>query len=58
MSRLPDDKLRVVVQTRAPVVPRLDSAGVFRGHREVHILHGGETYRLRITRQQKLILTK
>lgn len=28
------------------------------GRNEVHILHAGQIYRLRITRQNKLILTK
>ena len=36
----------------------LDSARLFDGREEVLILHGGETYRLRRTRQGKLILTK
>ena len=37
---------------------RVDSAGLFGKAREVVIVHGGEEYRLRITRQGKLILTK
>jgi hemin uptake protein HemP len=36
----------------------LDSATLFDGKSEVLINHRGETYRLRITRQDKLILTK
>jgi hemin uptake protein HemP len=36
----------------------LDSSALFEGRREVHIRHGGELYRLRITRMGKLILTK
>jgi hemin uptake protein HemP len=36
----------------------LPSADLFRGDREVVILHGKEQYRLRITRAGKLILTK
>lgn len=39
----------------APVYP---SHTLFRGGREVFIEHGGHRYRLRITRQDKLILTK
>ena len=31
---------------------------LFRGRQEVLIAHNGETYRLRITRNGKLILTK
>jgi len=34
------------------------SAALFQGRREVVILHRGQTYRLRITRADKLILTK
>lgn len=34
------------------------SAALFEGETEVFILHNGEQYRLRITRQDKLILTK
>jgi hemin uptake protein HemP len=36
----------------------LDSSELFDGQTEVLILHNGEQYRLRITRQDKLILTK
>ncbi len=36
----------------------LESAALFGGKDEVLIAHGGETYRLRRTRQNKLILTK
>ncbi|KGM57415.1 hypothetical protein N799_08235 [Lysobacter arseniciresistens ZS79] len=37
---------------------QFDSATLLRGTREVLIRHGGETYRLRHTRNDKLILTK
>jgi hemin uptake protein HemP len=37
---------------------KLDSRDLFIGTREVLIHHGGETYRLRLTSQNKLILTK
>lgn len=37
---------------------RIDSVALFDGETEVLILHNGEQYRLRITRQDKLILTK
>ena len=36
----------------------LDSDDLLRGGREVLIRHGGEVYRLRHTRNDKLILTK
>ncbi|ESS71453.1 hemin uptake protein HemP [Methyloglobulus morosus KoM1] len=38
--------------------PRIHSAELFGSAREVLIEHGGEEYRLRLTRQDKLILTK
>ncbi len=37
---------------------RLDSQDIFIGTREVIIAHGEELYRLRLTAQNKLILTK
>ena len=36
---------------------RLDSAALFERAREIVIVHGGQEYRLRITRAGKLILT-
>ncbi|MCZ8133374.1 MAG: hemin uptake protein HemP [Steroidobacteraceae bacterium] len=36
----------------------IDSAALLGGARELCINHSGEIYRLRITRQNKLILTK
>jgi hemin uptake protein HemP len=38
--------------------PRLDSAALFQRAREIVIVHGGQEYRLRITKADKLILTK
>lgn len=37
---------------------RLDSGDLFLATREIIIAHGDETYRLRLTAQNKLILTK
>ena len=37
---------------------RLDSAALFQRAREIVIVHGGHEYRLRITKADKLILTK
>jgi hemin uptake protein HemP len=37
---------------------RIDSRDLFVGTRELTIGHGNETYRLRLTAQNKLILTK
>jgi len=36
----------------------LDSSALLDGQREIRIRHGGDTYRLRHTRNDKLILTK
>jgi len=36
----------------------LSSKALFGGRKEIVILHDGEEYRLRITRNNKLILTK
>jgi hemin uptake protein HemP len=40
------------------VVRRLESAALFQRGREVIIVHRGQEYRLRITKSDKLILTK
>jgi hemin uptake protein HemP len=37
---------------------RLDSRDLFVATREITIAHGGDLYRLRLTAQNKLILTK
>jgi len=37
---------------------RMDSRDLFIGTREITIAHGGDVYRLRLTAQNKLILTK
>ncbi len=37
---------------------RIDSGDLFETGREITIAHGHETYRLRLTSQNKLILTK
>jgi len=43
---------------RKAVSNRYDSQALFRGQQEILIEHASHTYRLRITRQDKLILTK
>ena len=37
---------------------RIDSRELFATEREIIIAHGGDNYRLRLTSQNKLILTK
>lgn len=46
------------LQNEQPAPPRLHASALFRHGNEVLIEHGGETYRLRLTRQNRLILTK
>jgi len=41
-----------------PQTPEIDSLRLLQGQRELRIRHGNETYRLRHTRNDKLILTK
>lgn len=41
-----------------PSTPRIESAELMRGGREILIRHGEATYRLRVTMSDKLILTK
>ncbi|HZO38852.1 MAG TPA: hemin uptake protein HemP [Methylomirabilota bacterium] len=48
-------------ETAAPepaAVRRVESASLFQRGREVVIVHHGQEYRLRITKSDKLILTK
>jgi hemin uptake protein HemP len=45
-------------ETRAPNLPRLRSTDLLSGQREAIIEHGQEQYRLRLTSNGKLILTK
>lgn len=42
----------------ADPAPGIDSRELMRGHREVQIRHAGQVYRLRHTRNDKLILVK
>jgi hemin uptake protein HemP len=56
----PDLRARAIAPDDAPPspVPPIDSARLLQGRREIVIRHGNETYRLRHTRNDKLILTK
>jgi hemin uptake protein HemP len=57
---VPETRGDAAVQLRSIPVEahRIDSRDLFVGTRELTISHGGETYRLRLTAQNKLILTK
>lgn len=45
-------------ESKRPVTHSIESLVLLQGRRELLILHGGDTYRLRHTRNDKLILTK
>lgn len=51
----PDSSKAVIVTHRFPTI---DSHNLFAVSREIRISHEGEEYRLRITSNNKLILTK
>jgi hemin uptake protein HemP len=51
-------RLEIPLVAEAPDRPSIESNKLLRGTREVLIRHGGEVYRLRHTRNDKLILTK
>lgn len=46
------------VAAKAQTVPVLNTDELFKGSREVKLFHHCQEYRLRITRNEKLILTK
>jgi hemin uptake protein HemP len=47
------------IERRIPIVDgRVHSRDLFAGARAIAIIHGDETYQLRITAQNKLLLTK
>lgn len=48
----------VVVSVKPDSPPSVDSAQLLRGQRTVDIEHGDQHYTLRVTRDNKLILTK
>lgn len=55
---LPLDQTRARPASRTEPAQLLDTGVLFAGSSEVVITHGAEIYRLRLTRQNKLILTK
>lgn len=58
VSRDPQEGSNVHPLTRTSGIHELDSVQLLRGQRELRIRHGNEIYRLRHTRNDKLILTK
>ena len=53
-----DTELLITQSSASILCPRLCSKTLFASANEVIIEHSGEEYRLRLTRQGKLILTK
>jgi len=60
MRTLPSSSSRLPVDSRQRVFPSdiIPTSLLFQGHQEILISHQGEHYRLRITKNDKLILTK
>ncbi|MBI2306354.1 MAG: hemin uptake protein HemP [Rhodocyclales bacterium] len=58
MQPNPSPPALLVVPVRPELPPRIDSTQLLRGHRTVEIEHGEQRYTLRVTRDNKLILTK
>lgn len=54
----PAPTVEASIPPRAPNIPQWQSEQLLRGSKEVLIHHGEEVYRLRLTRQGKLILYK
>lgn len=48
----------VVVSVQPDMPPRIDSSQLLRGQRTIEIEHGEQRYTLRVTKDNKLILTK
>ena len=54
-----DDIRTTLIERSIPLMDnRINSRDLFAATREILIVHGDETYRLRLTAQNKLILTK
>jgi hemin uptake protein HemP len=60
MASDPERSAGIESRAAAGTIPprRIDSTALFRDGREIVIVHRGREYRLRITRADKLILTK
>jgi hemin uptake protein HemP len=58
LVRLPAATTASPAAARAAAVPRVNSADLLRGNREIVIEHRGEEYRLLRTRNDRLILNK
>ena len=52
------DTIHASADIPSPLPAVIETGQLFGDTREIHLSHRGEIYRLRITAQQKLILTK
>lgn len=57
-DRIPASEKSAATAAGGSPVRVIDSAALFDGGNEVRVVHRGQEYRLRVTRQGKLILTK
>jgi hemin uptake protein HemP len=57
-SRKPCVRAPAIAETYSPTLRCIDSRDLFAGSNHVLIEHAGATYRLQITSQGKLLLTK
>lgn len=55
---VPVPPVRMLEEGVAPEILSVQSTDLLQGHSEVLIVHGADTYRLRLTRNGKLILHK
>ncbi len=58
MQPNPNPSAPAAAPTAADLPPRVDSHQLLRGHRTIEIEHGEQRYTLRVTKDNKLILTK
>jgi hemin uptake protein HemP len=56
-AQSPGDAAPDLVQARAVIARQINASTLFGSAREIVIVHNAREYRLRITAQQKLILT-
>jgi hemin uptake protein HemP len=58
MEAQPKTPLTTAPADSSAIRPRLESEEILRGNTTVEIEHAGQRYLLRVTRENKLILTK
>lgn len=58
MQPTPNHAVSSAAPTQPEPAPRVDSHLLLRGHRTLEIAHGEQRYMLRVTKDNKLILTK